>query len=130
VGKLSAKQPPILVIDDDPDVRRVFRRMLGPETNIVEASSGAEGLEHYASPDTMPLAPGLVILDLAMPGMTGAECFTRLRALDPEVPIAIVSGFPKDQHIAPLLASGNVEFLAKPFQREELLAMVDRLRRE
>jgi two-component system C4-dicarboxylate transport response regulator DctD len=70
-----------------------------------------------------------VILDLAMPEMSGAECFGHLRALDARVPILIVSGYPKDQSVEALLAAGDADFLNKPFTAAQLMTAVRRYRR-
>jgi CheY-like chemotaxis protein len=61
--------------------------------------------------------------------MSGAECFGHLRALDPGIPILIVSGYPKDQNVERLLAAGDAEFLSKPFSAAEIMSAVRRCRR-
>jgi CheY-like chemotaxis protein len=109
----------VLVIDDERLVRAAVRRLLRSQgVECVEAASGAEALEHFRP---RPHAFALVVLDLSMPEMSGAECFAHLRRIDATVPILVASGYPKDQHVETLLAAGPAEFLAKPFAREEFL---------
>lgn len=117
----------VLVIDDEPALRRVCRRLLGVnDIPTVEADGGAAGLAAFrASPSSF----SMVLLDLAMPGMTGAECFRALRAIDPTVPIVLMSGFPKDQSIDELLAEGRAAFLSKPFPRSALVEALAQCRR-
>jgi two-component system, cell cycle sensor histidine kinase and response regulator CckA len=118
---------PVLIIDDEPAVRRAMRRFLeAAHIETVEANGGVAGLQLFRA---APQSFSLVLLDLAMPEMSGAECFGHLRALDPGVPILIVSGYPKDQNVETLLATGRSEFLSKPFSAADIMAAVRRWRR-
>ena len=110
-----------LVIDDEPMVRITICRQLQAEgLSTVEAIGGAEGASLFAQE---PGSFSIVMLDLAMPGMNGADCFAQLRKLDPGIPIVLVSGYPRDQDVESLLAKGNAAFLTKPFTRTELVAL-------
>lgn len=117
----------ILVIDDDPFVRRAIRRILeGAGRRCVLAANADEGLTCF---DAAPASFAAVVLDLAMPGMNGAECFVRLRGIDREVPILIASGYPEDQGVQELLDAGQAAFVHKPFGKRELLTSLERLSR-
>jgi signal transduction histidine kinase/ActR/RegA family two-component response regulator len=122
-----AEPLPVLVVDDEPMVRTMIRRFLeAAGMPCSEAGSGAEGIALLrARPGRM----SLVILDVAMPEMSGTECFALMRALDPGLPILVVSGYPKDQSIEELLETGHAGFLSKPFGRDLLLTTVAQLRR-
>jgi FixJ family two-component response regulator len=61
-----------------------------------------------------------VVLDMAMPVMSGAECFRRLHAAQPELPIVLVSGYAAEAEVRALLAGGAAGFLDKPFRAGEL----------
>jgi CheY-like chemotaxis protein len=116
----------VLVIDDEPLVRRMSVRTLSAAGYACEeAASGADALAALRDGQRFDL----VVLDVAMPGMDGAECFVRLRAIDPAMPILIASGYPKDRRIEDLLALGRAEFISKPSTRADLLAAVERRRR-
>jgi CheY-like chemotaxis protein len=80
---------------------------------VVEASSGEEALRLLAD----GLAPGLVVTDHLMPGMTGTELAREVRRLQPGVRVLVISGYAEDEGIAPDLAR-----LTKPFRQAELAA--------
>jgi PAS domain S-box-containing protein len=110
----------VLVVDDEPVVQKTMRAALehGGFTVLV-AGSGAEGVEMFAQRAS---EVDLVLLDLAMPGMGGEEAFDRLRAVRPDVPIAICSGFAEAQ-VSRRFQGKKVEgFVKKPFTAQRLLA--------
>jgi CheY-like chemotaxis protein len=114
-------KPPILIIDDDPDIREAIALAL--ETRgyrVVAASDGEEGLARLRADDR----PGLVLLDLMMPGMNGWDlCETIAR--DPllrDVPVVVFTGNTRAAN-DPLPIVG---FLKKPIDLETLLAVVEK----
>jgi signal transduction histidine kinase/CheY-like chemotaxis protein len=122
-----AAASPILVVDDEPLVRHLVARMLELAGYACVPVDGGR-----AAVDRVSAAPGtfsLVVLDVAMPGMDGAATFEALRAIDPDLPILLASGYPKDRRVEDLLALGHASFLAKPFLREQLLGEVAAMRR-
>jgi two-component system KDP operon response regulator KdpE len=107
----------VLVIDDEPQIRRALR--IGLERNSYEvslAATGAEGLDIAA---THPL--DFVILDLAMPGLDGVEVCRQLREWS-SVPIIVLSVRESEQDKIAALDAGADDYLTKPFSLEELLA--------
>jgi CheY-like chemotaxis protein len=111
-------RPTILVIDDEPLLLGVLKRMLAfLGYDVLGAGSGEEGLaayrEHRDEVD-------LVILDALMPGMSGAECFRRLRELDPSVRAVVATGTAFDDSVTAMLDRGVVAVLEKPFGTEAL----------
>ncbi len=115
----------ILVVDDEPHVRRGTRRILerkGYET--LEAANGAEALEVFAAhADEI----GLVVLDMAMPVMGGRECFEQLRT-HTDVPVLVTTGHTSDDAAQHLIAQGAA-FLEKPFPAADLVREAARLLR-
>lgn len=114
----------ILLIEDDPAVRRTILQILARAGHVVmEAQDGAEGLRvSFAE------SPDLVITDLMMPGKEGIETIRDLRRAAPTLPILVISGNPEAAlylEIATLL--GAQAALAKPFRSAQLLATVERL---
>ena len=108
----------ILVVDDEPDLRFILRRIFqGAGHHVREAGHGAAALDMVAA-----APPGLVVTDMMMPVMGGAELIRRLRAAPgtATIPIMAVSG---DPH----LAVGADAIVRKPFQRRDLLACLDEL---
>lgn len=116
----------ILIIDDEPSVRRLVRRLLERAGHrVVEARDGAEGVLIFRSAPT-----DLVITDLYMPGQDGIETIQQLREEYPECRILAVSGGATVGADGPLEDArllGADEVLAKPFQSEGLLDAVRRL---
>jgi PAS domain S-box-containing protein len=112
----------VLVIDDEAGVRRATESMLKRASfSVLSADGGRRGLElfraHRGRVD-------LVLLDLTMPEMGGAETLGRLRRLDPEVPVLVTSGY-SEAHMGAEMSGGMADgFLQKPFGCEELLCAV------
>jgi CheY-like chemotaxis protein len=108
----------LLVIDDEDAVRNVIGLSLSHLGYQVDtAPSGLEGIEQLRASSG---AYQLVILDLLMPGLSGEETFQRLRALSPEIPVLIVSGFSSENVVQRVLADGARDFIQKPFSIEVL----------
>ena len=112
----------ILVVDDEPHIRRVLDAMLGKEGfEVVLASEGAEGLRAIASGSI-----DLVILDLIMPGATGLEVLAKIRT-DPEnsdLPVIILTAKGQDADREAAFAGGANDFLTKPFSPKKLVARI------
>lgn len=114
----------ILIIDDEPNMRSMLRRMLHKAGHRVsEAGNGAEGIDSYERDP-----PDLVITDILMPKKEGIETIIALHRADPELPIIAISGGGR---------SGGTEFLScaeklgarhtflKPFRGDQLLSAVN-----
>lgn len=107
----------VLVIDDEPQIRRALRA--GLERNgftVLLATNGEEGLDEAALHP-----PDLVILDLAMPGTDGMEVCRRLREWS-RVPIIVLSVREDERDKIAALNAGADDYLTKPFSLEELVA--------
>jgi two-component system KDP operon response regulator KdpE len=112
-------QPPhILVIDDEPQILRALRAILGAQFRVTTASRGEEGLTLAAANP-----PDVVILDLGLPDMDGIEVCARLREWT-QVPIIILSVRDTERDKVAALDRGADDFLTKPFGIEELLARI------
>ena len=108
----------ILVIDDEPMVRRAAQRTLGQlGFEVLLAESGAQGIELYREHQQ---EIDLVLLDMGMPGMDGRTCFGELRRVDPGVRVLICSGYAKDADMEYLLGQGALGLVGKPFDLEQL----------
>jgi two-component system KDP operon response regulator KdpE len=113
----SASDDVVLVIDDEPQIRRVVRNAI--ETGIarvVEASTGRGGIDVAAAE-----RPSLVILDLGLPDMEGAEVCRAIRSWS-ATPIIVLSARGSVQEKAALLDAGADDYVAKPFSTIELQA--------
>jgi len=112
----------VLVIDDEPMVRELVETALeAAGIPVLAASGGAEGVALYrARRDEI----GLVLLDLSMPDMDGAETFRILKAQDPGVRVILTSGYAEAEATRGLEGAGLVGFLHKPCAPDTLVRRV------
>jgi two-component system KDP operon response regulator KdpE len=109
----------ILLIDDEPQIRRVLRASLGSQgARILDAQSGEEALEILRQQTV-----DVVILDLNMPGMGGLEACRAMRA-GWDVPIVVVSVREAERDKIEALDAGADDYITKPFSFDELLARI------
>lgn len=114
----------ILIVDDDPDIRKVLFFLLKDNYFVEEASDGASAVEYIAAhPET-----DLVVLDVMMPGMTGYEACGKIRALS-NAPILFLTAKSAEADMISAYGSGGDDFLSKPFSQGEFLAKVSSLLR-
>jgi two-component system KDP operon response regulator KdpE len=110
-------KPTILVIEDEPSLRKFLRVTLESQNyKVIEATRGEDGLRHASVGQ-----PDLVILDLGLPDLDGIEVTRRLRAWT-AIPIIVVSARGKEQDKVGALDAGADDYLTKPFGVGELLA--------
>ncbi len=111
-------QPHILVIDDEPQILRALRAILGAQFRVSTAPRGGDGLTLAAADP-----PDVVILDLGLPDMDGIEVCARLREWT-QVPIIVLSVRDAEHDKVAALDRGADDYLTKPFGIEELLARI------
>ena len=118
-------RPTILVVDDQEDIRRMLVRMLqNAEYPALDVSGGAAAIALLqAAPDAVQAA----IVDMSMPDMDGEATFHALRALRPNLPILLSSGFDFHEAAARLAQQPRVAFLAKPYRLGQLTGALDTL---
>jgi two-component system response regulator MprA len=114
----------VLVVEDDDEIADVLRRSLRQEGH--EVRTAADGVE--ALDAALEFVPDLVILDLGLPRLDGAEVLRRLRA-EGDVPILIVTARSETEDRVGGLDSGADDYIVKPFERQELLARIRALLR-
>ena len=114
----------ILVIDDEDVVRMVLTDVLEAwGYHVLCAADGASGMALYREHAT---SIGLVLLDLSMPGQSSPETFRQLRAFDPQVRIALSSGYDASDVAARFAGLSFSGFLQKPYQLQVLIDAVER----
>lgn len=112
--------PCLLVIDDDPSMRKLMRLSLEKEGyRVITASNGREGLAQVRANQVQ-----LVLLDLKMPGMKGPEIVAELNTSHPDLPIIIVTGYPDSQMMMEVNAVCPVMLVAKPIDKRILIQAV------
>jgi DNA-binding response OmpR family regulator len=116
----------ILIIDDEPNLRLVFRTTLeSAGYQVVEAPGGLEGLRQLRK-----FPADLILLDLFMPGLGGMAIFERLRDAGSSVPVVIITAHGSIPDAVAAMKLGAIDFLSKPIKPEQLRTMVaDVLRR-
>lgn len=114
----------ILIVDDDPDIRKVLFFLLKDNYFVEEAADGAAAVEYIAAhPET-----DLVVLDVMMPGMSGYEACGKIRALS-NAPILFLTAKSAEADMISAYGSGGDDFISKPFSQGEFLAKVNSLLR-
>ena len=112
--------PRILVVDDSNLARRRARSILESEGyDVIEAQDGMAALERY-----FVEKPDIVMLDLVMKGMYGLEVLTKLREMDPEARVIVVSADVQTSSHELVAAAGAAGFLVKPLDEQDALALV------
>ena len=116
----GAASKTILVVDDEPSVREVligyFEHQYGPRGYTVEtASDGAQALAAVRR-----RRPALILLDVEMPGMGGVEALRGVRAIDPAIPVIMVTGSDSTRIAGELIKNGAYSYLPKPVRFQYL----------
>lgn len=117
---ITALQPTVFIIDDDASVRTSLERLLRSAGFDVETFASAElflGREHYDG-------IGCIVLDVRMPGISGIDLQDELSKADYSMPIVFITGHGNIPMGVQAMKKGAVNFLAKPFDDEELLQAV------
>ena len=110
----------VFVVDDDADLRRSVRWLLQTSGFNVETFSSAERFLEEYDPD----APGCVLVDLRMPGMSGLDLQRRIRDNDWPAPVIIVTGHADVPTAVRAMEAGAAGFIEKPFSRRRLLERI------
>jgi CheY-like chemotaxis protein len=124
VGAEIDLRPTILICDDDPDIRLLYREVMEATGAVVlEAADGRDCLRLADS-----VQPDLVLLDLILPGLSGLDVLTELRQLHPLTPVVIMSGALSGEQRERSLELGAAESVEKLDLVARIPALVDRYR--
>ncbi len=122
----KSERPPgaatILVCDDDSSLRELVRAVLGPRFRFIEAADGGEALDVARE-----LTPDLIVLDIMLPGLSGIEVLTELRADDElsGIPVVVITAWSHAE--AEAWTAGADRVVLKPFDPDALSGAVDEL---
>ena len=116
---MSAAPLKVLVIDDEPPIRKLLRMGLGTQGyDVLDAPNGRAALELVAQ------KPDLVILDLGLPDIEGLELLRIVRERNADVPIVVLSSRGEEAAKVQALDLGADDYVTKPFGMDELLARI------
>lgn len=119
-GKPAAEK--LLVVDDDPLIRRSLSEVLRREGYLVlEASTGAEALRIVAAN-----APNLVVTDFNMPEVDGLQLLRELRARKPDLPVILVTGYGTVEQAVEAMKAGAWDYVSKPILDDEMKIAIRR----
>ncbi len=111
----------LLIVDDEVSVRNILTRFLEPEGYIThEADNGEQALELFKEKGNKI---AVILLDLKMPKMDGWQCLKEIRALNPDIPVVIISGYNPDDEMG-ATNDTRLHYITKPFLRSEVLKTV------
>jgi len=110
----------VLIVDDDAQHLELLAIKLSAENwRLVVAQSGEEALHRI-----MLEKPGLVILDILMPGMSGLETLKKIKDLDPGIPVVMVSAVWDGEEVKRCTEAGCSDYVTKPIDFERLKSIV------
>jgi DNA-binding NtrC family response regulator len=119
---MSVALPPILVVDDEKNMRLSLQTMLADEGYAVRAVESAEAALSLLEREDF----FMVITDARLGGVSGYEFLTRARAQWPELPLLMITAYATSKLAVQAIKAGAMDYLAKPFAPEELLHAIDR----
>lgn len=115
----------VLIVEDHPLNRKLFRDLLEMQFTVAEAGSAEEARDKLQT-----LTPALILMDIQLPGIDGLTCVRELKA-DPrtaDIPVVAVSAHAMQRDIDAALAVGCVDYITKPIT-DDPFVFLDRLRR-
>jgi FixJ family two-component response regulator len=110
----------VFVIDDDASLRAALKELLESVGLQVELFGSAEGFFEHKRPD----APGCLVLDVRLPGMSGLKCQEELANSKVHIPVIFLTGHGDIPMAVRAMKAGAVDFLTKPFRNQDLLDAV------
>jgi len=121
----SSKAFRVLVVDDDPEIGTLFRRVLGNRSQTVTvARDGYEALERVNQEKY-----DLVFLDVKLPGMDGVETLEKIKNISPDSIVVMMSGYSVEEEIKKAIDMGAQDFLTKPFEDMDQIMTIEEVAR-
>jgi two-component system nitrogen regulation response regulator GlnG len=117
---MNAVHGRILIADDDSEMAQLLGHLMRREgLTPLLAKDGAEALQLIRAGD-----PDVLVADLKMPGIDGMELMRSAKALDPELPVILITGFAEVRGAVEALRAGAHDYLAKPFEHQQVIRVV------
>lgn len=116
----------VLVVDDAKFMRITLGNILKKcGCEIYEAENGADAIRKY-----LVIKPDLVTMDIIMPEMDGLEAVKRIKEIDPNAKIVMVSTMGQRDFVFEAIRNGAVDFIVKPIQEERVKEIIERLAKD
>lgn len=114
----------ILIVDDSRTSRRILRGIIeeAGHTVVDEAVNGLDGYEKYSQ-----LKPDLVTMDITMPVMDGVDALKKIMAEFPDAKVIMVTAAGQKHNMIEAVQSGAADFLAKPFDVEQIRTTINKI---
>lgn len=113
----------VLLVDDAAFMRMRCARLLQEQGHtVIEAANGREAVELYQTTH-----PDAVLMDITMPELDGLEALRAIRELDPKARVAMLTAMGQQSIVIEAIKSGAKDFVVKPFERERVLAAIEKL---
>lgn len=112
----------VLLADDDENLRRVLEFQLAEAGyKVLSAADGTEALDLFTDGDT-----DCVITDLRMPKLSGLELLEKIKGLNPELPVIVITAFGEVETAVAAVKAGAFDYINKPFNRDDILLTLER----
>ncbi len=118
--RMEREKPCILVVEDDLFSRTLVYKTLNRDYDVATAADGDQAIAEYALK-----APDIVFLDIDLPDITGHEVLFKIKEMDSNAFIVMLSGNTDKKNVLSAIQEGAKGFVGKPFSRDKLLAYVD-----
>ena len=115
-------QPRILVIDDEEDICKLFQRILRDEGyEIFTATNGKSGVALFKAVERIKI----VFLDIKMPKMDGIAALKRIKKVNKEIPVIIITGYGDLKTAKEAMKLGAIDYISKPFKIDSVKSIVN-----
>ncbi|MDD3626306.1 MAG: response regulator, partial [bacterium] len=112
----------ILIIEDDEGIQESLKVLLGDKYSLKTAGLGNDGLS-----DLKAFNPNLVLLDLILPDTDGLSVLKRIRTSDENLPVIMITAYKSIKNTKKALELGVTDFIYKPFNRNELTSIIEKV---
>ncbi len=110
----------ILIVDDEPSVRYSFKKLLKEDHyDVLEAANGVDALRLLPKE-----RPDLIVMDIEMPGMTGLEAIRRIKEINPQLPVIIMTAYGTTDRVIEAMKLGAYEYMEKPFDIDKMRMII------
>jgi DNA-binding NtrC family response regulator len=120
-GQRMVKSATVLVVDDEPGIRQSFRMVLKDQFNVILAQDGIAAVE-LLTKNTVDL----VLLDILLPDINGLDLLEKLKAIDPNLEVIMVTAVKEIQTAVRAIKLGAYEYIIKPFLVDDVVNIINR----